>query len=119
MAKANETESKSTKSKDTGLDSNVAALLAYLLGVIGLVFFFIEKDDKSVRFAGMQSFLLGIAFWAFTWIITLVTLGLGALLIPVLLIAYAVLVIVLMIKAYNNEEWELPIIGKLARDAVK
>lgn len=124
MAEAKKTEEKpkveeTKKAKSgTGLEPNVAALLAYLLGVIGLVFYFIEKDNKFVRFAGMQSFLLGIAFWAITWIIGIVTFGFGFLVTPVLSIGYVVLVVMLMIKAYNNEEWELPVIGKFARDAV-
>ena len=62
-------EKKQTQKSGTGLEPNIAALLAYLIDVVGLVFFFIEKDNKFVRFAGMQSFMLSVAFWAITWII--------------------------------------------------
>ena len=42
--------SKSAKSS-TGLDENVAALLSYVMTrVSGLIFFFIEKDSRLVRF---------------------------------------------------------------------
>lgn len=116
---AEEKKNTTKKLSGTGLEPNIAALLAYLLGFIGLIFYFIEKENKFVRFAGIQSFLLSISFLALTWIIGIVTLGLGFLITPILSLAYVALVVLLMIKAYNNEEWELPIIGKFAREAVE
>jgi uncharacterized membrane protein len=114
----------------TGLEPNVAAFLAYLFGWIsGLVFFLIEKDNKFVRFAAMQSIILNVtAFvlgWVFSIIVTIVaaaTLGFGALLgllVPVFWVGYLVVWIMLMVKAYQNVEWELPLIGKIARNFVK
>src|SRR6185503_20691729 len=48
----------------TGLDENVASLLAYVFGLVsGLIFFLIEKDSRLVRFHGMQSILLSGVFW--------------------------------------------------------
>lgn len=53
----------------TGLEPNVAALLAYLFGWLGgLIFYLIEKDNKFVRFAAMQSILLNVAMFAL-WIV--------------------------------------------------
>jgi uncharacterized membrane protein len=114
----------------TGLEPNVAALLAYLfLGLGGLIFFLIEKENKFVRFAAMQSILLAVVYVVFGWllsflltILTVVTGGIGAvfgLLIPVLWIGFLVVWVMLMVKAYQNKEWELPVIGKIARNAVK
>jgi hypothetical protein len=49
----------------TGLDENVASLLAYLFQWLGgLIFFLIEKDSRFVRFHGMQSLILSAVFWA-------------------------------------------------------
>jgi uncharacterized membrane protein len=40
----------------TGLDSNVAGALSYLLGIVtGVVFFVVEPDDEFVRFHAAQS----------------------------------------------------------------
>ena len=40
----------------TGLDPNLAAALAYLLGFLtGILFLVIEKDSKFVRFHALQS----------------------------------------------------------------
>jgi uncharacterized membrane protein len=114
----------------TGLEPNTAALLAYLFGWVGgLVFFLLEKEDKFVRFAAMQSIVFNVAgvalyfvFLVFTGILAAVTNGLGALLgllIPVVWIGYVVVWVLLMVKAYQNQEWELPVIGKIARNAVK
>ncbi len=44
-----------------GLDGNITALLCYLIGIIGIILAFIEKDNKFVRFHAWQSFLFGIA----------------------------------------------------------
>jgi len=113
----------------TGLDPNVAALLAYLFGWLGgLIFFMIEKDNKFVRFAAMQSILFNVASIAVWFVLSFVvgalalaTGGLGALfglLMPLIGIGFLIVWIMLMVKAYNNEEWELPIIGGIARNAV-
>ncbi len=116
------TESKEPKKSSTGLEPNVAALLAYLFGwVSGLVFFLIEKENKFVRFAAMQSILLSVSMFVIYFVISIVasaTFGLGALLLPIVWIGFLIVWIMLMVKAYQNEEWELPLIGKLARDVV-
>ena len=46
----------------TGLSSNVAGALCYLLGLVtGIVFLMIEKEDRFVRFHAMQSIVLSVA----------------------------------------------------------
>jgi uncharacterized membrane protein len=106
----------------TGLEPNVAAMLAYLFGWVGgLVFFLIEKDNKFVRFAAMQSIILNVALFVVYFIIGIlgvVTYGIGALLSPFVGLGFAVIWIILMVKAYQNQEWELPVIGKIAKDVI-
>jgi len=117
------------KKTGSGLEPNVAALLAYLLGIIGgIVFILIEKENKFVRFAAMQSIILSIVYMAIWFILpfligtlALATGGLGALLgllFPLLGIGFLIVWIMLMVKAYQNQEWELPVIGKIARKYV-
>lgn len=121
---------KASSGGSTGLAPNVAALLAYLFGWLGgLIFFLIEKDNKFVRFAAMQSILLNVFGVAIYFVLgfvvaalAVVTYGFGAilgLLMPVLGLGYMIVWIMLMVKAYGNEEWELPVIGKIARNVVK
>ena len=48
----------------TGLQANVAALLAYVLGIVtGLVFFLIEKESRFVKFHAMQSLALSLVLF--------------------------------------------------------
>src|SRR6478609_8888883 len=50
----------SSQSGGTGLDPKVAAAISYIW-IVGLIFYFIEKENKFVRFHAMQSILFGIA----------------------------------------------------------
>ena len=117
----------------TGLDENVAALLAYIMTwVSGLVFFMIEKDSRLVRFHAMQAILLGavvsilaIGLWIISLIVVLivgqisgilsglVTLVLG-LLGLVLGAAFVLGWILCLIKAYKGEFYKLPLLGPYA-----
>lgn len=97
--------------KGTGLPRNTAAALCYLLWwITGLVFLLVEKEDKFVRFHAMQSV---ITFG----ILTVAALApvIGWLLSPLIMIGGFVLWLVLIVKAYQGEEYELPVVGKLAR----
>lgn len=100
--------------KGTGLSKNVAGALCYLLGwITGLVFLLIEKEDKFVRFHAMQSVvtfgILTVASFAplVGWILS-----------PFIAIIGLVLWLVLLVKAYQGEEFELPVVGKLARQCL-
>jgi uncharacterized membrane protein len=97
----------------SGLEENVASLLCYLFGwVSGLIFFLLEKDNKTVRFNAMQSIVLfgGCNLLIFILGITVV----GAILIPVVGLLSLVLWIVLMIKAFQGQTLRLPGIKDIA-----
>src|SRR5680860_150055 len=58
----------------TGMEPKIAVLLAYLFSVLGgLIIFFIEKENKFVKFHALQALILGILEWAiiivFMWIL--------------------------------------------------
>ena len=117
----------------TGLDENIAALLAYVFGwVSGLVFFLIEKDSKLVRFHAMQSILfcvvvavLGIALWVVTFLFLLVgamlpdIMGsllalLGTFIWLVFTVALLIAWILCLVRAYQGQFFKLPVIGNMA-----
>jgi uncharacterized membrane protein len=123
----------STAKSSTGLDENVASLLAYVFGLVsGLIFFFIEKDSRLVRFHGMQSTLLAGVFWVgemALWIVSFVlalilsqisgllgTLVWALISLVEFILFIAVLIgwIMCMIKAYNGQYFKLPILGNFA-----
>jgi uncharacterized membrane protein len=113
-------QSNSATQKPYNLEPNVEAALSYLIAPItGIIVFVFEKDNKFIRFHAMQSILFGIAtFIAKSIAVFTIPLLIGELLMPVVSIGFFVLWLLLMWKAYNNEEWELPYIGKIARDQI-
>src|SRR5919204_5574632 len=50
------------KSQSTGLPSNVAAAIACIPLIGGIVFYILEKRDSFVRFYAMQSIIFGVAW---------------------------------------------------------
>ena len=110
------------------LAPNIAGLLTYIAGVItGIVFLVIEpyNKDKFVRFHAYQSIffcvatiVIQIALSIVTGILVHLSFGIfGLLMFPVeglVGLAFFLLWLFLMYKAYNNERFMLPIIGELA-----
>lgn len=94
----------------TGLPTNTAAALSYVLGwVTGIVFLLLEKDDKVVRFHAMQSI---IVFGGLT-LITLVPI-IGWMLSPLVMIVGFVAWLYLIMQAYKGEKYKVPMIGDFA-----
>lgn len=113
----NNNEEKIIVSKATGLESNVAAALAYSLGIVsGILFLIIETDDKFVRFHAMQSILANIAFMIIPAVLFFTIIGI--IFIPFFWIFALVMWIVLMVRAYRGERYKLPYLGKLAERQV-
>ncbi|NLE95211.1 MAG: DUF4870 domain-containing protein [Dehalococcoidia bacterium] len=97
-----------------GLEQNIAGLLSYVLGwITGLVFFLLEKENKFVRFHAMQSIIVFGGLTVISLIISIIPL-LGWVVSSLLSILALVLWILLMIKAYQNVWFKLPLVGDLA-----
>src|ERR1051326_5998770 len=64
--------------KSTGLPSNIAAALACIPLIGGIVFFILEKHDPFVRFYSMQSIVFGLAWFLFNVVSAIVHLIFGA-----------------------------------------
>ena len=116
------------KSTSTGLPSNVAAAIACIPLIGGIIFYILEKHDSFVRFYAMQSILLGAA-WLVFYIAALIVHGvfsaipgIGGILVffwqvivALVYLVFLVLWIVAMVKAFTNVRWEIPYIGPIAR----
>jgi uncharacterized membrane protein len=101
----------------TGLKKTTAGALAYVLGpVTGVVLLLIEKD-AFVRFHAMQSTVVFVVLFGLQWVfgITIILFPFSAI---VGLIAF-VLWLVLIYKAWQGEEWQVPVLGKVARNLLK
>ncbi|MFW6109979.1 MAG: DUF4870 domain-containing protein [Patescibacteria group bacterium] len=100
----------------TGLDSNVAGALCYALGLItGIIFLVMEKEDDFVRFHAMQSIVVSVALLLVSVVLGIVPI-LGWILAFLINIGSLILWLLLMYKAYQGEEWEVPVLGKIARE---
>lgn len=114
------------KPPSSGLEPNVASLLCYLCGWLsGLIFILIEKDNKTVKFHAWHSLFLNLGFFALYVALTIVSAVLGqiapvlgmlfGLVVLVLNLAFLVLWIILMVKAYQGLKFTLPIITEMAQ----
>lgn len=121
-----------------GIEPNIAGLLCYLLGwITGVIFYIAEKDNQFVKFHAMQSIVvfgsitvLYIIIFIIQGILISIAYGLGAgvvLAISGLIGIFMILIgilslglwILLMIKAYQNETFKLPVVGEIAAKQLK
>ena len=117
-----------------GLDGNLAAALGYPIGILGLINFIIEKQNKFVKFHGIQSVLYSVAFtilffviWIAMFIIGIIfstiSNALGMLVWSLFgLLAFAVFIVWIggllffAYKAYQGQMFKLPFIGNMAEN---
>ncbi len=98
----------------TGLDTNVAGLMTYLLFFVsGIIFLILEKQSPTVRFHAYQStitfgglFLIDVVGSVLPLIGGAIHFALG--------VTSFILWIVLMVKAYQGERFKVPIVGDIA-----
>jgi uncharacterized membrane protein len=107
----------------TGLQPNIASLLAYLFLILGgIVFLIIEKDNREVKFNAWQSIAFGVAWIAAQIILTILSIifsvihlyFLSTLLGLVVGLGFLIVWIMLMVRAYQGQIWRLPVIGDFA-----
>ena len=126
----------------TGMDPKVAAAISYIW-IVGVIFFFLEKENKFVRFHAMQSILFGIANTVIMIVLMIIAFvltfafGIGGamvggslatlvgllvwlvwLLFWIIGMALFVGLIFAAVKAYQGQKFKLPIIGNIAEGIV-
>jgi|SRR5712671_212695 len=124
----------SAASTSTGLPSNVAAAIACIPLIGGIIFYILEKRDSFVRFYAMQSIIFGIAWILISIGCALVSGLLGAIPIEVIAnilqglwnmvtwliyIGLFVIVIVAVVRALGGVRWDIPYVGPIARKQVE
>jgi uncharacterized membrane protein len=118
------------KTRSLGLDYNIASLLCYVpFGFIPAFIFLLAKpkEIRFVRFHAVQSLLFIGTMIGLSIVLTILSAILSQipvigtvfalLMIPISLlisVGSLVLMVVLILKAYNNQMWQLPIIGQHA-----
>lgn len=111
-----EPNTKQNYEKPYKMDPNVEAALSYI-PLVGVAVFVMEKSNKFVKFHAMQAIL----FWLGVLVLNSVAnflklIVIGYVLIPIVSLASVAGWVFLSWKAYNNEEYEFPLIGKIARE---
>ena len=107
-----------------GLDSNITALIGYIIGIVAIVSIIIEKEDKWVRFHAFQSLLYHVAFiipavvFGVLIFITIFISGILTSIVGILFflvwVAFFAGLIFLAFKSYKGENIKLPVIGEMA-----
>src|SRR5215217_3978350 len=121
----------SATSQSTGLPSNVAAAIACIPLIGGIIFYILEKHDSFVRFYAMQSIIFGCAWFLFNIVSAVVRAvfwaipGIGGILVffwaivaALVHLIFLVIMIVAMVKAFTGVRWDIPYIGPIARKQV-
>ena len=117
--------------RSSGMAPNIAGMLAYFTIIPAIIFLVLEpyNKDRYVRFHAFQSVFFHVA-WIAAWIcmiilgIILGTIPVVGLIIHLLLdlalfLGGFIVWLILVIKAYGNQEFHLPVIGKMAEEQAK
>ena len=125
-----------------GLDPKIAAAISYIW-IVGLVLYFMEKENRFVRFHAMQSILFGVANLVLMTVLVILAMiltvvfgvggaaiggganAIGAILVFLIWIGVFLIVLVFIIglvlaavKAFQGKIFKLPIIGNIAEKIV-
>jgi len=114
-----------TTAATSGLADNVAGMLAYVTIIPPIVFLVLEPYNKNrfIRFHSFQSIFFHVA-WIVIWvalniIASIPILGWMSVLIwPLIGLGGFVVWVILLLKAYQNQMFKLPVIGDLAEKQV-
>ena len=95
-------------------NAKLAAALAYLW-ITAIVFLLIEpyNKDKFVRFHSFQSLFLGLASIVLHIGLAMIPI-LGWIVLPFVSLAIFVLAVIGAVKAWNGQQWKIPVIGDMA-----
>ncbi len=95
-------------------DDKLWAALGYPIFIIALIMLFVEgkKDRPFIKFHAVQSLALNLVAWVVTIILSVVTLGIGAICAPVVFL----LLIWPAVLAYQGKYFEVPVVTKFLRD---
>jgi len=116
----------------TDLPPNIAAAIACIPLVGGIIFYLLEKRNSFVRFYAMQSIIFGGAWFLFNIASAVVHAVVGAIpgVGPILVflwaviaalvhLAFLVVFIIAVVKAFTGVRWDIPYVGPMARKQVE
>jgi uncharacterized membrane protein len=106
----------------TAMADNVASALCYVLGLItGILFLVLApyNQNRSVRFHAFQSIFMHVAmiviWFVLSFLFSITLHFFGALLIPLLWLAFFAVWLYMIISTYQGKKVVLPVIGGIAQ----
>lgn len=114
-----------------GLDANLGAAIGYPVGILAIVIFIMEKENRFARFHALQSILyhvgavvifivLGIVLGILMVVLGMISQSLGWIVGTLLWLVYMLAVLVYIVgllflafKAYGGASMKLPVIGNM------
>jgi len=117
-----------------GLDGNLAAALGYPIGILGLINFIIEKQNRFVKFHGIQSVLYSVAFTVLFFVVWIAMVIIGMIFSAISdalgliiwslfgILGFGVFIVWIggllffAYKAYQGQMFKLPFIGNMAEN---
>lgn len=99
------------------MDEKIKGLLAYLFGWLGglIILFGVKDNSQQTKFNACQAIVISVAGMVLSFIFGLIAGFLGSM----VSLAMSVLLIIGMVKAYKEEDYELPVISDLTRNIFK
>lgn len=113
------------KKDDTHLAPSTVAMLSYVLPPLSGIYFFIfekrkdETPNQFVLFHVYQSIFFGVAAYLLVRIASFIPYLFGYIITRTLTVAAILVWIFLMLKAHSGSEFELPYIGKIAKNQAR
>ena len=112
-----------------GLDENIAAMLAYLGAFVsGIIILILERENKTVRFAALQStiFFVGLAIVSTVigWVLPIVgwipLLGglITGLVSTALTVIFLASIAFLSYTAYKGKQFKIPVLGDIVESQI-
>lgn len=113
-----------------GMDPKIAAGLGYLIGIAGLIFFFIEKQNRFVKFNALQAIFLHFGFGIVEFVVFIIyfalliatngsgIVGLLGCLLGLVGIGWFVGWLIAMIQAFQGKYFKFPVIGDMAENMI-
>ncbi len=106
-----------------GLQPNVAAGLAYLLGLLGGIIFLVGGGtNKFVKFAAAQSITFWVVYWIGWWVIgflAVLTHGLGGILYMVWWLLGVAVWLWTFIMGFQGKEVKIPVVAGITESIFK
>lgn len=105
----------------TGIQENLSCLLCYLFTwITGLIFFLVEKENKTVRYHAVQSIMIGVCLIVVNIVTSILRIVpiLGGIIAVVVGLATFALYIYLIVTAYRGTMIKFPIISEQAEKFV-